>query len=79
MKILNFKSKVIGGVVATIYKALLLSLLVTCFSTCIFAQEPTEGRVPNYPVPYTLPNADSIKGVLKRVRHYYEATVHKPL
>ncbi len=74
MKRLNFKSKVIAGEVATIYKTLLLSLLVTCFSTGIFAQEPPAARIPNYPVPYTLPNADSIKGVLNRVRHYYEAT-----
>lgn len=74
MKRLNFKSKVIAGEVATIYKTLLLSLLVTCFSTGIFAQEPPAARIPNYPVPYTLPNADSIKGVLNRVRQYYEAT-----
>lgn len=55
-------------------KTIVLTLLIALVSIHLSAQEPTAGRVPNYPVPYTFPNVDTIKDVLKRVKHYYEST-----
>ncbi|MFD2163997.1 glycoside hydrolase family 105 protein [Paradesertivirga mongoliensis] len=55
-------------------KSLLSFLLPIFLSASLFAQETTPGRVPSYPVPYEFPTTDSIKGVLQRVRSYYEAT-----
>ncbi len=73
MKRLNFISTVRGEFAGN-YKALLVMMLVTLCSTGIFAQKPIAGSIPNYPVSYTFPNADSIKSVLNLVRHYYEST-----
>lgn len=53
------------------------AFLLFCFTCCynmLHAQEPTTGRVPEYPVPYTFPNIDSIKEVLNRIKTYYEST-----
>src|SRR5688500_6940214 len=55
-------------------KSLVSFLLVLFVSASLLAQETTPGRVPTYPVPYEFPTTDSIKGVLQRVRSYYEAT-----
>ena len=34
----------------------------------------TPGRIPEYPIPYELPDIDSIKEILNRVRGYYESS-----
>ena len=55
-------------------KSLVSFLLAIFLSASLFAQETIPGRLPNYPVPYEFPTTDNIKGVLKRVRAYYEET-----
>lgn len=47
--------------------------LITSGST-LSAQEDVPGRVPVYPVAYTIPDADTILQVLHQVRRYYEST-----
>ncbi len=49
----------------------LFALLV---SSTIFGQENTQSRIPDYPVPYTYPNIDSIKDLLNLVKQYYDST-----
>ena len=43
-------------------------------STTQPAQDDVPGRIPDYPVPYECPTVEGIKGVLNRVRVYYEST-----
>ncbi len=58
----------------SLYKWVLLIVCISLNTSNLFAQEKTESRVPDYPVPYTYPSVDSIKGVLNRVRNYYDST-----
>jgi rhamnogalacturonyl hydrolase YesR len=55
-------------------KYLLIALFLIPYAHQLHAQENISSRLPNYPIPYTFPNVDSIKVVLNRVRHYYEST-----
>ncbi|HZX73072.1 MAG TPA: glycoside hydrolase family 88 protein [Cyclobacteriaceae bacterium] len=47
--------------------------LFLTFSQDLIAQE-NANRIPKYATPYVFPNVDSIKGVLNRIRLYYEST-----
>ena len=49
-------------------------LLALLLGATLNAQEDALGRIPVYPVPYEYPDVDDIKGVLNRVRIYYEST-----
>ena len=56
------------------YKLFLLLLCLSFSGSGLNAQQDESGRIPVYPVPYEYPDADSIKEVLTRIRHYYEST-----
>lgn len=56
------------------YKLMLLMICLSLYGPGLNAQQGEAGRFPVYPVPYEYPDADSIKEVLTRIRHYYEST-----
>ncbi|WP_207425758.1 glycoside hydrolase family 105 protein [Pedobacter sp. SYSU D00535] len=56
-------------------KVVIISFLAPIYTSTVFGQEETAaGRVPDYPISYDLPSVENVKGVLKRVRTYYEAS-----
>ncbi|WP_370479535.1 glycoside hydrolase family 88/105 protein [Tamlana flava] len=57
---------------------LLLVLILTC-SNRITAQQSSEGRIPQYKVPYEFPKVENIKDVLNRIRVYYEESSNQTI
>ena len=55
---------------------LIICVFLSCMlcGTMLRAQEDAPGRIPVYTVPYEFPTVDGVKGVLDRVRGYYEST-----
>ncbi|MFL1012134.1 glycoside hydrolase family 88/105 protein [Flavisericum labens] len=47
-------------------------VLLIAFATTIFAQQNSDGRIPEYEIPYTMPKVEGVKDVLNRVRVFYE-------
>ncbi|MBN1414410.1 MAG: glycoside hydrolase family 88 protein [Bacteroidales bacterium] len=56
------------------FKPAVLFLLLMPYNLNLNAQEIVAGRIPEYPVPYVYPAADSIREVLNRIRIYYESS-----
>ena len=68
-----FMNSTTFGKLRSQYKCVLSLLYISLFSTMLAAQEAAPGRIPVYPVPYEYPAIDGIKGVLNRVRVYYDS------
>lgn len=60
-------------------KHLISAITLLLFNFVITAQEDSNGRIPEYEIPYTMPSVDGVKDALNRIRMYYESSSNQTI